>query len=136
MTSDPLQPEHSDTPTMTRITPIIPVVDPVAAGAWFERCLGFEASPAGTGMHLSRDAVNIRLVLKADDMDMSDPRRQQSVYINVSDVDAHFAACKDALEASGTQVRPPFDRGYGAREFHVIYESLLIFFGQPIGATS
>lgn len=88
---------------MERCTPIIPVSDLAHAAEWFWRCLG---------------------------MDMDDPRRQQSIYINVADVDAFFAAHKANLETS-QKLRPPFNRDYGAREIHVIYESLLIFIGQP-----
>jgi hypothetical protein len=115
-----------------KCTPIIPVADLVDAGAWFARCLGFVATPVGdTMVHLARDEVNIRLVQKADDMDMADPRRQQSIYIDVVDIDAFYATHGPALEEDGNS-RPPFDRTYGMREVHVIYESLLMFFGTPI----
>lgn len=116
---------------LTRITPIIPVTDPKVAGDWFVRGLGFTAVPHGTGMHLTRDAANIRLVRRTDDMDMSDPRRQQSIYINIVDIDAFWEEHGDVLGAEA-EVRSPFDRDYGMREIHVIYESLLIYFGSPI----
>lgn len=117
---------------MLQITPIIPVADLAHAGQWFSEKLGFDAQPVGdTMMHLRRDQVNIRLVLKADDMDMSDPRRQQSVYIDVKDIDAFYAAHGPALEADGEDCAP-FDRPYGMREMHVIYESLLIYLGSPL----
>jgi len=116
---------------LTRCTPIIPVADLAHAHDWFTRCLGFNAEWVGeTMVHLHRDAVHIRLIRKADDMDMDDPRRQQSVYINVDDVDALHAAHKTALEDGG-DYRAPFDRDYGMREMHIIYESLLMFFGSP-----
>ena len=114
-------------------TPVIPVSDLDHAGEWFTRCLGFNARQIGDAMvHLSRDNVHIRLVKKADDMDLNDPRRQQSVYISTDDVDAFFAAHSQALEAAGAHFRPPFDRDYGMRELHVAYESLLMFFATPI----
>jgi hypothetical protein len=117
--------------TLTRCTPIIPVVDPVQAGEWFKRCLGFAADTVGDGMvHLNQDHVHIRLIQKADDMDMADPRRQQSIYIDVDDVDAFYAVHKGALTATGDECAP-FDRPYGMREMHVIYESLLMFIGSP-----
>lgn len=118
--------------TLTRCTPIIPVANLSDAGAWFTRCLGFQADRVGdTMVHLSRDDVHIRLIQKADDMDMSDPKRQQSIYIDVENVDTLYAAHKDALEEGGGDC-VPFDRPYGMREMHVIYQSLLIFFGSPI----
>jgi hypothetical protein len=121
---------------MQRCTPIIPVANLADAGAWFTRCLGFQAHNVGdTMVHLNRDDVHIRLVLKADDMDMSDPRRQQSIYIDVDNVDALYAAHKDTLKASGDDCAP-FDRPYGMREMHIVYESLLMFFGSPIQESS
>ncbi len=117
--------------TMIRCTPIIPVSDLDHAAAWFTRCLGMKTEDMGGSVHLSRDAVHIRLVRKAPDMDMDDPRRQQSIYINVPDVGA-FCATHGSEMARDNKVRPPFDRDYGAREIHIIYESLLIFIGQPI----
>jgi hypothetical protein len=117
--------------TLSKCTPIIPVADLAHAGEWFTRCLGFNAQKAGdTMVHLSRDNVNIRLVQKAADMDMDDPRRQQSIYIDVDDVDAFYAVHKAPLEGEGEGCAP-FDRPYGMREMHIIYESLLMFFGSP-----
>lgn len=121
---------------MLWVTPIIPVADLTHAGNWFHNRLGFTATPVGdTMMHLKRDGVNIRLVLKADDMDMSDPRRQQSLYIDVQDIDAFYTEHGPALEQDGEDCAP-FDRPYGMREIHVIYESLLIFLGSQIKAAS
>lgn len=115
-----------------KITPIIPVADLENATDWFKRCLGFSAQAVGVDMvHLSRDAAHIRLVLKVPDMDMSDPKRQQSVYIDVTDVDAVYATYRTEMEAAGKDCAP-FDRPYGMREIHIIYESLLIYLGQPI----
>ena len=113
-------------------TPIIPVSDLDHAGEWFTRCLGFNARLMGDAMvHLSRDNVHIRLVKKADDMDLNDPRRQQSVYITVDDVNAFYAVHRAALEEEDDDCAP-FDRPYGMREMHIIYESLLMYFGSPI----
>ena len=86
-------------------------------------------------VHLSRGVLSVRLVLKSDDMDLNDPRRQQSIYVDLDDVDAFYAEHGSALEADG-QDYAPFDRPYGMREMHVIYESLLIFFGSPMKAPS
>ena len=123
--------------TLTQCTPIIPVADLQHAGAWFSDCPGFHADHmGGTGVRLSRDAAVIHLVQAGDDMDMDDPRRQQSVYISLEDVDAFYAGHKSALDTGGTRVRAPFDRDYGMRELHVIYESLLMFFGAPISKDS
>ena len=118
--------------TFIKCTPIIPVTDLNHAGTWFSERLGFTATAVGaTMMHLHRDGVGIRLVRKADDMDLGDPRHQQSAYIDVDDIDAFFSEHGKALSIDGGDYAP-FDRPYGMREIHVIYESLLLFFGSPI----
>jgi len=117
------------------ITPIIPVTDIDAAVSFFTGTLGFEA-----GLHVSdyayvrRDAVALRLVKAPPDADMRhDEARQMSCYIDVDDVDALFASMASGLNTlPKAHVRAPFDQPYGQREFHVIYEALLIFFGAPI----
>ena len=122
---------------LTNCTPIIPVSDLAHAAEWFTRSLGFKAEMIGDVMvHLSRDKVHIRLVKKADDMDMHDPRRQQSIYITLDDVDAFYSVHRAALEEEDDECAP-FDRPYGMREMHIIYESLLMYFGSriPKGST-
>ncbi|MEP4198356.1 MAG: hypothetical protein ABJL99_22265 [Aliishimia sp.] len=121
---------------LRKCTPIIPVSDLKHAGDWFKRCLDFGAQPVGdTMVHLSRDAVSIRLIQKAPDMEMDDPRRQQSIYVDLEDVDIFYATHGPELE-SGGEDHAPFDRPYGMREMHVIYESLLIYFGSPMKANT
>lgn len=118
--------------SLRKCTPIIPVSDLGHAGDWFQRNLGFTATTVGdTMVHLSRDAVSIRLVKKAPDMDLTDPRHQQSVYIDLDDVDVFYADHGPALETNG-ESHAPFDRPYGMREIHVIYESILMYFGAPL----
>lgn len=117
---------------MQRCTPIIPVSDLNHAADWFTRCLGFNATPVGDQMvHLGQDDVSIRLVLKSDDMDLDDPRRQQSLYIDIADINGFYTKHRAKLEQNGDDCAP-FDRPYGMREMHVIYESLLIYLGQPL----
>jgi len=127
-------------PELHRCTPIIPVSNVASGVRFFRDYLGFDApylndaEAAGEYAYLRRGNALIRLVQAGPDMDMkNDPKRQMSCYIDVTGIDALFAAHKDKLNTlpSG-HLRAPFDQPYGQREFHVIYEALLIFFGEPI----
>ena len=117
-----------------QVTPLIVVSDIPKAVAFLSDCLGFTAEVLRDGYaYLTRDNAALRLLAAAPDFDIEDPKRQQSCYIDVEDVDAIFAAHRDQLEKlPASHLRQPFDQDYGQREFHFIYESLLIFVGEPI----
>lgn len=114
-------------------TPLVPVTDIEKGIAFFTEILGFEARAVqDTYAYLKRDGAAIRLIQAAPDMDMvGDPKRQLSCYIDVEGVDALFEAQRHKLETLPKgHLRPPFNQDYGQREFHVIFEALLIFFGE------
>jgi hypothetical protein len=69
-----------------------------------------------------------------DDIDLSVPERQNSFYIDVTDIDALYESLETDLSTLPQgRVRAPFNQDYGQREFHVIDEDCtLIFFGEAI----
>ncbi|MFG5381234.1 VOC family protein [Yoonia sp. R2-816] len=120
---------------MTRLidlTPLAPVTDVPAATAFFQDVLGFELVAAFDGFaYLRRDGATIRLIMARGDM--NDAARQQGYYIDVEDVDALHETLLPALsKLPETHHQPPADTSYGQREFVVVYEALMLVFGQPI----
>jgi hypothetical protein len=57
---------------------------------------------------------------------------EMEFYLEVDDIDSLWDTIKDKLE--GLNVKPPFDRDYGMREFHIIvpHTKTLMFVGQAI----
>jgi hypothetical protein len=57
---------------------------------------------------------------------------EMEFYLEVDAIDSLWETVKDKM--GGTKVRPPFDREYGMREFHVIipHTKTLMFVGQAI----
>ena len=57
---------------------------------------------------------------------------EMEFYLEVDEIDELYDSIKDKLE--GIKVRPPFDREYGMREFHIIipHTKTLMFVGQVI----
>ncbi len=121
---------------LKQITPLVPVTSVPKSAEFFQNVLGFEVGVLQDGYaYLKRDDIAIRLIEAAPDMDMSDPKRQLSCYIDVEDVDTLYAELKPKLDKLPPgRVRAPFNQDYGQREFHVIdLDALLIFFGAAIG---
>ena len=79
-----------------------------------------------------RDDVAIRLVQVDADVDLNNPERQMSFYIDVDGIDNLYAHMKnDLAQLDLARVRAAFDQDYGQREFHVADEDCtLVFFGQ------
>ena len=123
------------TPRLTSITPIVPVSDLGRALDFYTTSLGFTVQASDEGYaYIVRDDVALRL-LKATD---ESPIGQQACYICVENLDRLFEQMKPTLEQLPEgRVKAPFDQPYGQREFHVTDEdSLLIFFGEPVGSPS
>jgi hypothetical protein len=57
---------------------------------------------------------------------------EMEFYLEVDEIDSLWETIKDKLE--GTKTKPPFDREYGMREFHIIipHTKTLMFVGQEI----
>ena len=76
----------------------------------------------------------IRLIPAGPDKDITHPNAQFHCYVDVDDVDAVYASMKARLaRLHRDHVRPPFDTGWGTREFHVAGpEAFMISFGAPL----
>jgi len=121
--------------TLTQITPFVLVSDMDRALEFFCGTLGFQLGYREEGYaFIERDNAALRLLNASPSVDMHDPKRQQSCYIDVRGLDDLYAAMKPELDKLPTgRVRAPFDQDYGQREFHVTDEdALLIFFGEAI----
>ena len=114
---------------------MVPVTSVSDAVAFFCDVLGFDCTfQEETYAFLRRDDAAILLLQADPGTDLAEEPRQLSCYIDVYAIDTLYAALKPELDKlAKSRVRAPFDQNYGQREFHVIYEALLIFFGEPIG---
>jgi len=118
---------------LRQITPLIPVANVAKSVAFFKQVLGFKSSDQSEiYAYIYRDDVAMRLQKAGDAVG------EVACYIDVEDVDGLYAELKSELDRLPTgRVRAPFNQPYGQREFHVIdLDSLLIFFGESIEATS
>ncbi len=57
---------------------------------------------------------------------------EMEFYLEVDEIDSLYDTIKDKL--TGLKVKPPFDRDYGMREFHIIipHTKTLMFVGQEL----
>lgn len=120
---------------LTQITPFVPCTVLGVQIEFYRDVLGFTLGFQAEGYaFLHRDKVAVRLVQVSDDVDLHNPERQGSFYIDVKGVDALYAGLKPALEVLPKgRVRAPFDQPYGQREFHVADEDCtLVFFGETV----
>lgn len=122
--------------TMTQVTPMIWVGDIDAAVSFYGR-LGFAPGVVMEGAYafVRRDAVALRM-LRAHDPEAlrGNEEAHQLVYIDVDDVDALYHELSETLAALPEgRVRPPHDREYGQREFHVLDgDATTLLFGTAI----
>lgn len=117
---------------LTQITPFLMCDDIAAQIAFFRDRLGFSVgfeSSEPNYAFLKRDGAALRLL--ETNLDLTDERRQQMVYIDVDDVDALWAEVSPHLaDLPDGRVRAPFNQVYNQREFHVIDEgACLLLFG-------
>lgn len=122
---------------MTRITPFVPCRSLDAQVSFYCDILGFSLGfRADNYAFLHRDDVAVRLIEVDATVDLSDPARQGSFYIDVNGLDALFDSLEPALDTLPKgRVRAPFDQDYGQREFHVIDEDCtLVFFGERVAS--
>jgi catechol 2,3-dioxygenase-like lactoylglutathione lyase family enzyme len=122
-------------PNLHQITPFIPVASLDKAVDFYTGHLNFECTfKADNYAFLRHDQIAIRIVEVDDNVDLSDPNRQNSFYIDVTDIDALYAMLEPKLSTLPKErVKAPFNQDYGQREFHIIDEDCtLIFFGEAI----
>lgn len=120
---------------LTQITPFVPCTKLEDQIAFYRDTLGFSVGfQADNYAFLKRDNAAIRLVEVDARVDLQNPERQGSFYIDVQDIDALFADMEPALsKLPKERVRTPFNQDYNQREFHVIDEDCtLVFFGEAI----
>lgn len=120
---------------LTQITPFVPCTVLGEQIAFYRDILGFSVGfSAENYAFLRRDDVAIRLVEVDSTVDLRNPERQGSFYIDVEGVDALYESMEPSLSGLPEgRVRAPFDQDYGQREFHVIDEDCtLVFFGEAI----
>lgn len=120
---------------LAQITPFVPCTSLDRQIDFYVGCLGFSVGfQADNYAFLRRDDVAVRLVEVDPDVDLSNPNRQNSFYIDVNDLDGLFESLRPALDRLPPgRVRKPFNQDYGQREFHVIDEDCtLVFFGEPV----
>ena len=118
-----------------QITPFILCSTLASQVTFYQDILGFKLGyMADNYAFLKRDDVAVRLVEVDPDVDLSNPERQSSFYIDVHDIDELFLSLQDKLNhLPEGRVREPFNQVYGQREFHVADEDCtLIFFGEAI----
>lgn len=122
-------------PKLAQITPLVLVSNINRTVTFFVEILGFKLGyHAETYAYLYRDNVAIRLLIAGEGIDLRDPNRQQSCYIDVEDLDGLYEELRPRLDKLPRgRVKLPFDQVYAQREFHVTDgEALLILFGEPI----
>lgn len=118
---------------LTQITPFVPCTKLASQIEFYRDTLGFTLGfEADNYAFLRRDGVAVRLVEVCADIDLKDPAREGSFYIDVQGIDALYAGLKPMLDRlPAGRVRAPFNQDYGQREFHVADEDCtLVFFGE------
>ncbi len=121
---------------LTQVTPFVPCTSLEKQLRFYRDVLGFDVGHMAEGVYayLRRDEVAVRLVQVSGTVDLSDPQRENSFYIDVQGINAVWLEMQRRLqELPEGRVRAPFDQDYGQREFHVADEDCtLIFFGEAI----
>ncbi|MCP4820809.1 MAG: VOC family protein [Shimia sp.] len=120
---------------LKQITPVVPCSNLARQIGFYRDVLGFEVGfEADNYAFLRRDAVAVRLVEVSGYVDLTNPEREGSFYIDVDDIDAVFVEMKSRLDLlPPNRVRAPFNQDYGQREFHVADEDCtLVFFGEAL----
>ena len=110
-------------PAAPNIYPVIQYHDAKAGIAWLESALGFSRISCfedddGRVMHaelkLGPGIVMINSRRAPNETERYPVGSGQTIYIAISDVDAHHAR---AVEAGAEIVQPPFDTPYGSRDY-------------------
>lgn len=120
-----------------QITPVIPCTSLKTQVVFYRGVLGFQlVFEADTYAFMRRDKVSVRLQEVKPGVDLANPDRQQSVFIDVKGLDAFHESLKVPLgNLPKGRVRAPFAHQLGHREFHVRDEDCTtIVFGE-VGAS-
>ena len=120
---------------LTQITPIVPWTSLERQIEFYRDVLGFVVGfQTENYAYLKRDDAALRLVEVSLSVDLTNPERQGSFYIDVVEINALYASLKPALdELPVRRVRAPFNQDYDQREFHVADEDCtVVFFGEAL----
>jgi catechol 2,3-dioxygenase-like lactoylglutathione lyase family enzyme len=120
---------------LRQITPMVPCSNLKSQIAFYRAVLGFKVIfDAEKYAFLKRDMVAIRLSEVPAGVDLAHPERQQSFYVDVSNLDALYESLKTELGSLPKgRVRAPFVQTYGQREFHVFDEDCtVVIFGETV----
>jgi PhnB protein len=126
--------------TYGKLTPYLYYEDVPAALDWLARAFGFRerlrmTNDDGTVGHAEMEFGEAVVMMGRPGPDYRNPKRlgqaTASLYLQVDDVDKHFA---QAREAGATVLREPRDQDYGDRNYGVTDpEGHEWWFGQPAG---
>ena len=121
-------------PRLRGVSPVVPVRDVAATADFYRRHLGFETAfmtPDATYAVVARDGQSIHLTAADDPEALRATARNISFYVEVEDVDGLWSAV--AASAPPTKTRPPEDKPWGVREFHILDpDGCLLRFGQDL----
>jgi hypothetical protein len=108
------------------LSPMIPSFNIRETRNFFADLFGFEVLMDGDYTIVKKDAHLIHILHAGEDIG------EMELYLEVDDVDLLWNSIRERLP--GTQVKPPFDREYGMREFHIVvpHTKTLMFVGQVI----
>ena len=108
------------------ISPMIPSYNIGETVNFFTGLFGFEIYRNGDYAIIHKDNLTIHILNAGTDIG------KMEFYIAVDNIDALWDAIKHRLE--GIKNRPPFNREYGMREFHIIvpHTKTLMFVGQAL----
>ncbi|MGZ3758218.1 MAG: hypothetical protein ACXVAY_23235 [Mucilaginibacter sp.] len=106
------------------ISPMIPSYKVAETANFFRDWFSFSTRMDGDYVILNKDDTTIHILNAGTDIG------EMEFYLEVDDIDGLWETIKDKLE--DIKVRPPFNREYGMREFHVIipHTKTLLFVGQ------
>ncbi len=110
------------------LSPMIPSYDVRATRLFFETLFGFtDVRDEGGYVIMQKDTCMIHILNAGEEIG------EMEFYLSVDDIDELWDSIKDKLP--GVKLKPPFDREYGMREFHIIipHTKTLMFVGQWIG---
>jgi predicted enzyme related to lactoylglutathione lyase len=99
---------------------------------FYIRVLGFDVMMKSAGYSIvARDNATIHFMKAADESVMNAVRGHTEIYIEVVDIAVIWEQAKGFKK--DYQIREPFDREYGMREFHIHDPNgCLVFVGQRI----
>lgn len=109
------------------ISPMVPSYNIRETAAFFTGILAFDTLMDADGYGIVyKDNLTIHILNAGTDIG------EMEFYLEVDDINTLWDNVKDKL--AQIKVKPPFDREYGMREFHVIipHTKTLLFVGQAI----